>query len=155
GVFGSGLNLGIGRAGPSHLDVVPDTLVKQDGFLSDQRDLPAQILDGYLSDVSAANAHRPALRIIESQEQIRKRGLARSSLAYESHQMTGLDREIDSAQNRLFAIIKMNVLEVNVRPIGLKRLGGDRIFDGAGCIKQSKDKLAGSLGLMQLGIEPR
>ena len=150
GVPGSGLDFCIRRAGSPHRDIVPDRVVKEDGLLCYQCDLPAQVIDGDLPNVSRANAHGAALRIIEPQQQVGERGFAGAAAADQGHQLAGLDREVDPPQDRFLAVIEVYVIEVDVRLAGLERNRGGRIGDGADHVHQLEHPLVGRTGLLHL-----
>ena len=134
---------------------MPDRVVKEDGLLGHQGDLPAQVIDGDLPNICRADAHRAPLWIIEPQEQVGERGLAGPAAADQRHQPPGLDGEVDPAQDRLLAVIKVDVIEVDVRLAGLERHRLGRIGDRADGIQQLEHPLVGRTGLLQLILQAR
>ena len=69
--------------------------------------------------------------IVKTRQEVNERGLSRTRLADQSHEVAGLHREIDSAQHRFFSVTEVHVFVTNVRAGSAQRQRPGRIDDRA------------------------
>ncbi len=90
---GHGFQLGPGRLGPAHAQVVLDRAVEQIGILVHHGDLTANLIEGEIAQVAAADQYTSGLRVVEPQQQTGDRRLARAAGPDDAHALAGLDGE--------------------------------------------------------------
>ena len=104
----------LGRIGASVAHVVDDARREDDGILRDDGHAPAQFARIGLTRVHAVDANAPRRRIVEAQQQLENRGLARARRAHESHHLAGLDAKREAIEGGSVGtrrIVERHVLE--------------------------------------------
>ena len=76
GIGRGAADLRVGRIGTAIGDIVANGTVQQGGILRDHTDAAAQTVLRHLCDVLAVDANLPAVDVIETQQQVDKRGFA-------------------------------------------------------------------------------
>ena len=79
-VPGRRFDFSIRSAGAAHSNVGANGVIEENGILSDDGDLAAQIFRGDFANIQVADANGAALRVVKSQQQIREAGFARAGL---------------------------------------------------------------------------
>jgi hypothetical protein len=94
-IGGAGGRLELRRRGPrlAHAEVLGDRAVKEIGVLAHHRDEPAELIEGEIAQVAAADHDPPPLRVVEAEEEPGDGGLARPARPHDAHALPGLDLE--------------------------------------------------------------
>ncbi len=115
------------RAQSSEADVLRHRLVEQDRFLRHQCDAAAQRGQSHVVDVLPVDRDAPGLDVVEAQQQVEDRALARARRADQRHLVAGRHRERHAADRRRAAVIgEEDVLERD-RPAIRRRLDSQRL----------------------------
>ena len=98
-----------GRVGPAVAQVLEHRGVEQEGLLGDDRHQPAQRLARDLLERNAVELDRSARRLVEAEQQIGQRGLARARAADQGQALTGPQLEVDAPQHLLAPVAEDHV----------------------------------------------
>ena len=69
---------GVGRIGFAQSDIVAQRAVEQGGVLAHHTDIGAQAVLRHISDILAIDQDLAALKVVEPQDQVHQRGIARA-----------------------------------------------------------------------------
>ena len=109
---GGGQHLLLARAAPPVGDVVEHRAVQQRGVLGDHPDVAAQRLLAHAPDIGAIDEHASRLDVVEAQQEVRQRGLARPRATDQTDLLPALDHEREILDHAGVApVVKAHVLE--------------------------------------------
>ncbi len=127
GGAGGGLDLGVCGVRASEADVLSRRGGEDHRVLRHQRQMPPELRPRHLGQGQAVQRDAPRGRIVEPQQQLQHRGLARARRADQRDRLAGLDGEADPVQRRdrrARRIAKGHVIEGD--PPAHRRPGGAR-----------------------------
>ncbi len=152
-----GDDLRVGRARPPVRDVLPDGAVDHQGVLQQHRDVFAQVGQGQFAQVDAVQPDGPALRVVEAQQQLGGRRLARPALPHQGDRLAGLGAEghVEQRHPGRPGVAEPHPVEGHrsVGPAGAqrdRRIGHLRLL-----VEQFDDPLGGGRGGVEAVAEPR
>ena len=148
-------HLVVGGLGPAVADVVHRAGGKDDGVLRHQPDAPAQFGQTGVIGAHAVDAHRAVLRVIEAQQQLQHRGLARAAGTDEGDGFAGLHAQRKIVQRRLLrarGVGEADMGELHCRSPGRGRQGLrlQRVGHGRTLREQFHQALGGARGAQQI-----
>ena len=135
-------------------DIVPHGIVEKDGLLGDDAHQGSQGIDVDPPQIDPVYSDFSFRGIVESYQQIHQCGLAGSRRTYQGRHFPGCDRETDSRQYLLVAVVaERHVVE---RHLLFKRLlldGIRRILDLGLGVEHLIDSLGGSHSLLNVDVQ--
>ena len=147
---GGGHHLGVVRRGSAVADIVQGVGGEDHRVLRDDRDLVAQIVQGQVADVPAIKADAAARYVVEPQQQLKDRGLARSGRPDQCHVLAGQDFQIDIVQGGDFGpcrVTEGDLFEADRRLLRLRqRLDSGGFSDGGFGAQQFQQAFSGAGG---------
>ncbi len=147
GQFAGMADGGIGGVGPGDPDVVAHGCPENKWILRDDAELLAQIAGLKFPQVHAAEAHRPGLRVVEPEEELRERGLARAGRTDKGETLPVRNRERQIAQHRLPCHIgEIHLFKNNFSFRGDGQRGALRVGCRTGRIQHHADAVDRGLG---------
>ena len=117
-------HLCVARAGAAIADIGGDRAMQERGVLRHHADRRAQAFLRDAADVLPVDADAAVLQLIEPQQQIDQRGLARARAPHQPHALAGTDAEAQAVQHRHRigpAIGEAHILETNLAARHLQR----------------------------------
>ena len=122
----------LGCIGRGEQQVLADAVVEQVAVLGDHADGPAQRLERQLTDVDAADRHRPRVDVVQPREQGGDRRLAGARRADEGDDLARLDAERDVVKDLLAAagVERGDLLERRQRDLVGGRVGEADVVEG-------------------------
>ena len=125
-LLGGTANLLLRGTGLSVGDVLANGAVEEQGLLGNVGDLAAEALLGAVAHVLPVHKHTPLLDVIQAQQQLGERGLARTGAAHQTNALTSWDVEVEVLEDvvilRRVRVAEAQALEVDATVSDLKRL---------------------------------
>ena len=95
-------------------DVIEDSVIEEDGFLTDNAHKGAQVVRRIMTNILAVNSDASFRRVIESRQKVSKRRLAATRLPYKCYSLSFRNRETDVREHFALRLIsKRDVLKGN------------------------------------------
>ena len=107
-------NLFIGSFDRSKLDVILESIVKENGFLVDIADESAQIMNAKVFNVDAIYEYFALLYIVVTWNKINKCRLSRATLSHQSNHLAFWNNKVDVFQYPLLVVFERHIAEFNL-----------------------------------------